>query len=678
MAAMAGLKRGRRRARLALLAASARRDLGRARFDLQMLLPHTPRHLAVLGHDMLMAVLSFVFAVVLRFGPDGLNPERLAALYQGMPLLALIAAACFLLFRLHRGVWRYASIGDLASIAKATTLTILVFFVATFTLDRSEHIPRSVPIIQWFLLTFMLGAPRFAYRVLLDRKLGANGHNGTSGHTRIPVLLVGTEEGASLLIRALHHDADALYRAVGILDVRPGTRGQHIHGVPVLGSVDELRQAVRYLAGRAAAPQRLVVTQRLPGETMRALVAEADKLRLPVSRLPSLTDFRAAFDDGRIELRPVAIEDLLGRPQTVLDQTAIDAFIEGRRVLVTGAGGSIGSEFVRQIAERRPRGVTLVDSCELNLYTIDLELQSLHPKLPRRAILADVRDRERILQVFRDARPELVFHAAALKHVPMVERNPSEGILTNVMGTRNVADATSACGALAMVQISTDKAVNPTSVMGASKRLAEFYCQALDLEAGRRPWGRSGTRPARFMTVRFGNVLGSSGSVVPLFQRQLEQGGPLTVTDPEIRRYFMTVREAVELVLQASVHGIRHDEERGQIFVLDMGQPVRIVDVARQMIRLAGLEPDRDVGITFVGLRPGEKLFEELFDASEKRLPAASGVFTAVSRPVDLELLQRIFEELGEACRQDDHARIRHLIGQIIPGYSADQTSHAA
>jgi FlaA1/EpsC-like NDP-sugar epimerase len=280
------------------------------------------------------------------------------------------------------------------------------------------------------------------------------------------------------------------------------------------------------------------------------------------------------------------------------------------------------------------------------------------------------------MQLFAAHRPELVFHAAALKHVPMVELNKGEGVLTNVLGTRNVADAASRYGARAMVQVSTDKAVNPTNVMGASKRLAEFYCQALDVAID--PEQKREQPSPRFMTVRFGNVLGSSGSVVPLFQRQLARGGPLTVTHPDIKRYFMTVREAVELILQASAHGLQHQDERGQIFVLDMGEAIRIVDVARQMIRLAGLRPDQDIEITFTGLRPGEKLYEELFDRDERRLPAVvDGVLVAASQPINLEILRRVFDELLAASLRQDDVALQHLIQHLLPGYQPDDTRPA-
>ena len=339
---------------------------------------------------------------------------------------------------------------------------------------------------------------------------------------------------------------------------------------------------------------------------MAALLDKADALGVTLARLPRMTDFRAAAS-GRVELRPIAIEDLLGRPQQVLDRAAMERLIRGRRVLVTGAGGTIGGELARQIAALGPAHLTLLDNTEYALYTIDLEIGERTPDLPRDSVLADVRDRERLRDIVARHAPDLVFHAAALKHVPIVEAHPDEGVLTNAVGTRNVADACRAAGVGAMVLISTDKAVNPATVMGATKRIAESYCQALNLarEAGR------DVGPTRFITVRFGNVLGSTGSVVPLFTRQLAQGGPLTVTHPEMTRYFMTVREAVELVLEASALGTAggpaENSGGSAIFVLDMGEPVRIMDLAQQMIRLAGLTPGDDIEIRITGLRPGRE-----------------------------------------------------------------------
>jgi O-antigen biosynthesis protein WbqV len=364
---------------------------------------------------------------------------------------------------------------------------------------------------------------------------------------------------------------------------------------------------------------------------------------------------------------------LLGRPQAVLDREAMARLIRGRRILVTGAGGTIGSELTRQLAVYDPARLILLDNGEFLLYTIDAELRERFPKLAVSALLGDVRNRQRMDEVLAAERPEIVFHAAALKHVPMVEQNPVEGVLTNVIGSRNVAEAARAHGVALAVQISTDKAVNPTNVMGATKRIAEAFCQALDLnEGGHGRRGRSGTR---FVTVRFGNVLGSTGSVVPLFTRQLAAGGPLTVTDPDVSRFFMTVREAVELVLEASATvGLADEtESRGKIFVLDMGEPVRIVDLARQMIRLAGLVPEQDVKIEFTGLRPGEKLHEELFHDAEAAVPTANPALRlAAPRTADYAVLARSIDELEEQARAGHEARVIDLLRLLVPEYRRD------
>jgi O-antigen biosynthesis protein WbqV len=366
----------------------------------------------------------------------------------------------------------------------------------------------------------------------------------------------------------------------------------------------------------------------------------------------------------RVEVKPVAIEDLLGRPQTVLDRDSMRALIHGANVLITGAGGSIGSELVRQISDFSPAHIALLDNSELHLYEIDLELQKRHPDLPRATIMADVRDGARIREIMATHRPALVFHAAAMKHVPMVEMNPCEGVLTNVIGTRNVADSCLEFGVKTMVLISTDKAVNPTSVMGATKRIAESYCQSLDV----RDNDQDGL--TRFVTVRFGNVLGSTGSVVPLFQRQLAAGGPLTVTDPNVTRYFMTVSEAVGLVLQASALGSKFTDRIGTIFVLEMGDPVRISDLANQMIRLAGLIPGKDIDVVFTGLRPGEKLFEEPLHISEELRPTESnGILLASPRIADETVLNSLIDELAQSAQAKNTVRARALIHQLIPEY---------
>jgi O-antigen biosynthesis protein WbqV len=364
-------------------------------------------------------------------------------------------------------------------------------------------------------------------------------------------------------------------------------------------------------------------------------------------------------------VQPIDVEDLLGRPQAVLDRPAMQHLVGGRRVLVTGAGGTIGSELVRQLAAFGPARLTLVDNSEFNLYTIDQELGRDRPDLSREVRLADVRDRGHIGAVIAGAEPELVFHAAALKHVHLVEENAGEGVLTNVVGSRNVADLCREYGVEAMVQVSTDKAVNPTGVMGATKRAAEAYCQALDIAGA-----DDGDRRTRYVTVRFGNVLGSTGSVVPLFQQQIARGGPLTVTHRDVSRYFMTTREAVELILQASVLGTRDGAASGRIFVLDMGTPVKIVDLAEKMIRLAGKRPYKDIDITFTGLRPGEKLHEELFHYGEATTPTDNAAIRlAAPRIADHQVLARAIDELTRTAGAGDDARCRDILRRIVPEY---------
>lgn len=618
-------------------------------------------------HDLLMTGLAFVAAFYLRVG-DHLFGFYFEGLLEGLVVVLLTAAITYRLLGLYRGIWRYASAPDLILVTKAATVVSVVSVLLLFLLTRLDTIPRSIPVIQWFVLLFLLGGPRFGYRLFKDRRLALADFSG--GEHRVPVLLVGAEDGSDQLIRALSHTPQAAYRVVGVVDDKGGRIGREIRGVPVLGGVEDLPTVVEALHRRGVKAQRLIVTKPEAdhdGDLIRRLLDLAEPLGLSLSRLPSLTEFKDALGEGKIELRPIAVEDLLGRPQTVLDRSAIEGLIAGRRVLVTGAGGTIGSELTRQIAALGPAELTMVDAGEFNLYTIDGEIRGRYPGLACHSVIADVRERARVLRLFQDARPDLVFHAAALKHVPLVEANPEEGVLTNAIGTRNVADAARTVGTRAMVLISTDKAINPSSVMGATKRAAESYCQSLDLLPA------SEGASTRFMTVRFGNVLGSSGSVVPLFQRQLAAGGPLTVTHPEMRRYFMTVREAVELVLQASAYGSAHPQGRGRIFVLDMGEPVKIVDLARNMIRLVGLRPDRDIRIEFTGLRPGEKLFEELLSEGEAPTrTSADGVFQASPRVIDHAVINRLLNELEHAARSTDRSRTLATLRTLVPDYRAE------
>ncbi len=625
------------------------------------------------GHDIVMAALSLPLSLYLRLGDDlGAYPPSYVLTVA--VLFTTIAAGAFWSMRLYGGVWRYASLNDLMAILKAVTLAILIFVPVMFLLNRLEAMPRSTLVINWFVLTALLGGPRFLYRRFKDRYLS---HQADTQSRRVPVLLIGAGDAADLFIRGMTGSLDAAYEPVGIIDDKGGRVGRNIHGVHVLGTIDDIPSIMDRLEHDGKRPRRLIVTKDdIDGGAMRALVRLSDETGASLARLPRLTDFQANVAPG-VRIRPIDIEDVLGRAQHVLDRASMRALVHGRRVLITGAGGTIGGELARQIASFGPAALTLVDSSEYALYSIDLELGEKWPEGTRASILADVRDRDRMARLFAEETPELVFHAAALKHVPMVEAFPAEGVLTNIMGTRIVADCCREANVRAMVLISTDKAVNPTSVMGATKRIAETYCQGLDIAAAAsedQSESRNGSEGAtRFITVRFGNVLGSTGSVVPLFQRQLAAGGPLTVTHAQMTRYFMTVREAVELVLEASVLGTRGPRAPGRIYVLDMGEPVRIVDLARQMILLAGLRPDKDIRIDFTGVRPGEKLFEEVLHDSEPPAPTDyPGILLAAPRTAELAPLDAVIDELVAAALAGDDDGIIALIRGHVPEYQPE------
>ncbi len=563
-------------------------------------------------------------------------------------------------FRLPQQYWRFSGIADLLAVVGSSVASAALFTGLLLATGFALPTP-TFPVVHALVLVVMLGAPRVLYRLRHARRAGGEG--GQS------VLLVGAGEGADLFLRALEY-ARGVYRVVGIVSLGDAQTGRRIHGQPILGNVGGLSAVLARLAAEGRPPAALVVTEPgLAGPQLAALLDAAEAAGVPVRRVPRPFALQsAARGEGQLQLAPIAIEDLLNRPEAPLDREAMARLVRGRRVLVTGAGGTIGSELARQVAALGPDSLTLLDNGEFALWQIDLELGESHAEVVREALLADIRDVGRIAAVFERVRPELVFHAAALKHVPMVEANPLEGLLTNSVGTRVIADAARAAGAVAMVLISTDKAVNPTSIMGASKRLAEMYCQGLDTAARRTGAGM------RCVTVRFGNVLGSTGSVVPLFQRQLERGGPLTVTHPDMRRYFMTVREAVGLVLEATVLGLRGTGHEDGIFVLDMGEPVRIVELARQMIRLAGLRPDQDVAIRFTGLRPGEKLFEELFHGKEQL--AATGhpsLLMAAPRSADPAIVGRAIDEMAAACHAGQQGAALAVLGRLVP-----ELDHAA
>lgn len=524
------------------------------------------------AHDLAIAGSAFLLSYVTVIGID--PTLRMPGIWEKASAFVAVCAFFFMFFSVHRGSWRYVSIPDLTTIIKATVISVVVYTLAAFMATRGSNVPRSVPVLTILYMIAGLSAPRLAYRLFLEQSftfpLPAHQKNVKKRY----VLLYGLTDNAESFIRSARRDVNRATEVVGILD-DGASHARIVQGVKVLGSLSELEPIVAKFRRSGIKVSDLIVTAVAPNrEHLGEIVELATRLGIKASRIPGVTETALLNSHGGLEPKPIDLGDLLGRPEVKTDLESVAELINGKVVLATGAGGSIGSELCRQIAMFGPSLLAISDSSEFHLYLLDTELRERHPNLRIVTRIVDVRDNARVSKLFEEVRPAVVFHAAALKHVPLVESNPLEGIKTNLIGTRNVADATLRSEASTFVMISTDKAVNPTNIMGATKRAAEAYCQSLDVVSEK----------TRFKTVRFGNVLGSNGSVVPRFQEQIAAGGPVTVTHPNMVRFFMTIPEAVRLVLHASAHALRRQSDRGKIMVLDMGEPVRIADLAERMI----------------------------------------------------------------------------------------------
>lgn len=597
----------------------------------------------IFAFDLAVATISLPLAIILRLGwPSFIRNFELIG--EMTALFTVVAAVVLLRAQLQRVSWRFISANDALLVAGTSVAINLCFLALMFFVSRLEGVPRSAVLINIFLLTSLMIGSRLMLRLWHERATSI--YTGGNGTGPSPVLLVGATDEAEAFIMTTTRDRESPFRVVGVIDSGMRPVGSLIRGVSVLGEIRNIDAEIASLTLRGSRPEIIIISDPdLRGRPLHHIVDVASTQSIKLNRLPSKSELRGP--GGLMRIRPVNVEDLLSREEAVLDRLAMARLVGGKRVLITGAGGSIGAELVRQIAALGPAHVTLADISEYNLYEIDRQFKACFPSIPHAALLVDVRDASRVAHMFREEQPEIVFHAAALKHVPLLEAQPVQAVLTNVMGTRHIADACVRHHVAAMVMISTDKAAHPISVMGASKRIAESYCQSLDMDDEKRG-------ETRFVTVRFGNVLGSAGSVVPLFQKQLEAGGPVTVTHPEMTRYFMTIREAVELVLQAAT---LQDSElgRGHIVVLDMGDPVSILTMARQMIKLADLQPDKDIKIVFTGLRPGERLSEILFQTDEKLVGTSyKDLMVAHSHVPDHAFVQRMVNQLIEAALRHD------------------------
>ena len=596
--------------------------------------------IAVVLHDLAMAALAWWIAKQLRysFGADEIVSYHLLE----FPVVLLVQGLIFRWTGLYKSVWRFASLPDLWNILRAVVIGAFAIYITLFLYNRLDGVPRSVLLIYPAVLALMLGTPRLAYRFWKDSRSELLQNQKVKR-----VLIVGADRAGEVLSRDLRRDSR--YAVVGFVDDKPSLRGASINGHPVLSRLDQLPEVAR----EAAVDMLLIALPAASTSEMRRVVALCDATGLPYRTVPRLEDVvagRAQFN----QIKEVAIDDLLGRDAVELDWTAIRSTLTTRRVLVTGGGGSIGSELCRQIARMGAQSLIVVEQSEYNLYRITQELRADFPELILESILANCGDQVAMQKVFAQAMPQVVFHAAAYKHVPMLQGQLRTAFRNNVLATRTVADVARETGVECFVLISTDKAVNPTSVMGACKRVAEIYCQNLDAHA-----------ETRYMTVRFGNVLDSAGSVVPLFRRQIRDGGPVTVTHPEVSRYFMTIPEACQLILQAASIG-----KGGEIYALDMGEPVKIRDLAEQMIRLAGKKPGSEIPIVYTGLRAGEKLFEELFHPLENyRATEHAKIFLAQHREVSWELLQALLNKAAEAEAVYNEDELRRCVSSLLPSF---------
>jgi FlaA1/EpsC-like NDP-sugar epimerase len=606
-----------------------------------------PRTALAYAHDIVAAAVAWAIAFWLRFNLD-LPQPYLAMMLQTLVWVVPVQAAVFWLFGLYRGIWRYASVPDLKRIVLAVGIAALAA-AALFTMLQIP-VPRSVLIFDPVLLTMIMGGSRFAYRIWKERTLSA-----LTGGQREPVVVIGAEEAAVTLLKDLARSAQ--WRVAAVFDDDAAKIGRQLQGVSVVAPIHDLPQHVARLGA-----QHAIIAMPAASHTARRRAVEICRdAGLKVMTVPSYDDLVS----GKVtvsQIRHVELDDLLGRDPVVLDTAGLKDWIDGRVVMVTGAGGSIGSELCRQIARFNPARLVLFELSEYALYSIEQEFRRTYPALPLVCAIGDVKDRARVGQTLRDCWPSVVFHAAAYKHVPLMETdNAWQAVLNNAAGTHVLAQAAAGIGVEKFVLISTDKAINPTSVMGASKRLAEMVCQALQQPAG-----------TRFVMVRFGNVLGSTGSVIPKFREQLAAGGPVTVTHPEIRRYFMSIPEAAQLVLQAGLMG-----NGGEIFVLDMGEPVLIADLARDLIRLSGFT-ENEIRIVYTGLRPGEKLYEELLAADENSLPTPHPKLRiAKARQENGAWLAQLLEWLNQSASRSDE-QVRADLVRWVPEYNdAAQTAAA-
>lgn len=606
-----------------------------------------PRLLAAFIFDVFVAMFSFWFALALRFETLDYTRYPTAKLGEFFLLSVFILVLTFMFNGLYKGVWRFSSIYDLVRVIRASAMGIVFSLVGCFFLNRLDGVPRSMFLIQFLLLVMGLGGGRFVYRFFKDRRAK---HDLVSGHQDVKnVLIVGAGRAGEKLVRDIFATPALRLNVVGFLDDDRTKRNALIHNVKVFGSLE----LIPSIAKKFNVDKIFIAIPSANGDDVKRIVNFCKETEAEVKILPKM-DQLLSTKVGISLLRNLNIEDLLGREQVELDTCHLSHMITNKVIMVTGAGGSIGSELCIQIAKFNPAMIIMADYCELFMYELEMKFKEEFPEISFFPKIVDIRNAHKVERIFSEYRPNIVFHAAAYKHVPMMEYNPMEAIETNIKGTKIVAETSLKYGAEKFIMISTDKAVNPTNVMGASKRIAEMVITDISKKS----------TTTKFISVRFGNVLGSNGSVIPLFRKQIEDRKDITVTHPDIIRYFMSIPEACQLVLQAGSMG-----EGGEIFVLDMGEPVKIVDLAREMIRLAGMVEGRDINIVFSGLRPGEKLYEELFSDKEAyELTHHGKIRKALFRTLDDSFHANLKNLLSLESAEPD--TVVYLIKDLVPEFT--------
>lgn len=624
----------------------------------------TYRNWLIALHDVLATAAAVVLTFLLRFDGQELW-DRLPLLLKILPYFVVFSFFVCYVFQLTTTKWRFISIPDLLNILRASSVLTVALLVLDYiflapNVYGTFFLGKTTIVIYWFMEVAFLSGLRLTYRYFRYTRA----RNKARTMDAAPTLLIGRAAEAEVFLRGVESGAVKRQWPIGILSPAASDRGQSIRGIPVLGGIDDLSNVVEDFAGRQRPIERAVMMPSAFEEDAQpeAVLMRARKLGLVVSRLPSLEESR---DTPR--LAPVAVEDLLLRPSVRIDYARLERLLAGKSIVVTGGGGSIGYEMCDRVTTFGAARLLVIENSEPALHAAMEKLSNKETCTTVDGHIADIRDRDRIFQLLREFKPDLVFHAAALKHVPILERDWSEGVKTNIFGSVNVADAAQAAGAEAMVMISTDKAIEPVSMLGLTKRFAEMYCQAVDRDLAA---GAAASSRMRLISVRFGNVLASNGSVVPKFKAQIEAGGPVTVTHPDMVRYFMTIREACDLVITAATHALAQQESDASVFVLSMGQPVKIVDLAERMIRLSGLQPGYDIEIVFTGVRPGERLHEILFAEHEPFTETGiSGIVAACPHEMPLPTLREWLASLQQAIDARRYEQVVEILKNAVPEY---------